>query len=337
MHADASRFSLSELEKYEDGRRDHAELITMSHSLSLIPDFFPVVNMCEKLLSPWGIFGVVDFFLANVGDVVGRNYTAGLHNRHTPWWKRALLLAAAEHDRTGADANRRNYLEYKFGNIVSINTWEFHRRFIPYYAWIGCKRKPNFASFNSVLAETMSKEKLEPSRQIGKHLLHERIRQNMMLELPLPSYTYQNHLWRLPYDEALEAPNSTQLNQTNNRDSQIWYRTRDVSGRPSIPSSSRILALGTDSDTVLSYSKAEPRQLIVIDSTAQNHLLELKLAAHCSLNRTELQELFTTHDKGRFRQLLMEKASPFLSSRTLSWWLLEARRAPRRSINSIVR
>lgn len=181
IHADASQFRLSEWEARESNKRDHAELITMSHALSIMPDFYPVADMCEKMLSPDGIIAVVDFCLANVEDVLSRNYTAGFQNRHSRWLKRAFFLALAEGDRTGADANRQNYLEYKFGNILGLHSWEFHWRFIPYYAWLGCKQRHRSQLYDEVVAQATTEQGLPTSCRIGRRSLYEDVRKNFRL------------------------------------------------------------------------------------------------------------------------------------------------------------
>lgn len=52
-----------------------ADLVTMSYSLSMIPDFYNVVDLMTSLLNPEGIIGICDFYVQSVVDVSNRNYT----------------------------------------------------------------------------------------------------------------------------------------------------------------------------------------------------------------------------------------------------------------------
>jgi hypothetical protein len=58
---DARTFRLPE---HEDRPRigGGADLISMSYSLSMIPDYYSVVDCLSSMLSPLGVFGVCDFY-----------------------------------------------------------------------------------------------------------------------------------------------------------------------------------------------------------------------------------------------------------------------------------
>jgi len=56
-----------------------ADLITMSYSLSMIPDYYPVIDSMSSLLANSGIIGVCDFYVQNKADLQGRNYTGGMN------------------------------------------------------------------------------------------------------------------------------------------------------------------------------------------------------------------------------------------------------------------
>jgi len=55
-----------------------ADLLTMSYSLSMIPDYYPVIDSMASLLANSGIIGVCDFYVQNKVDLQGRNYTGGM-------------------------------------------------------------------------------------------------------------------------------------------------------------------------------------------------------------------------------------------------------------------
>jgi betaine lipid synthase len=75
------------------------DLFTMSYSLSMMPSYAPyrakltryfaVIDKIDKLLSPNGVFGVADFYVAGrhaFADHVDRDY--GVESRHVNWLSR---------------------------------------------------------------------------------------------------------------------------------------------------------------------------------------------------------------------------------------------------------
>lgn len=77
---------------YDDDAADTAgaDLLTMSYSLSMIPEFHPVVDSLATLLAPNGIMGVVDFYVQSKVDFQSRNYTGGVIDRHCMWLSRVF-------------------------------------------------------------------------------------------------------------------------------------------------------------------------------------------------------------------------------------------------------
>ena len=96
-----------------------ADLITMSYSLSMIPDFYSVIDMLTTFLAPSGIIGIVDFYVQSLVDVSARNYVGGTFNRHVNWLGRLFWRAWFDADRVNLDASRRDYVEYRFGTMLS--------------------------------------------------------------------------------------------------------------------------------------------------------------------------------------------------------------------------
>ena len=70
--------------------KTQADLLTMSYSLSMIPEFHPVVDSLASLLAPTGIMGVVDFYVQNKVEFQTRNYTGGIIDRHCMWISRVF-------------------------------------------------------------------------------------------------------------------------------------------------------------------------------------------------------------------------------------------------------
>lgn len=130
-HADATKFVPPE---------GQADLVTMSYSLTMIPDWFLAVDQALRLLKPGGIIGVVDFFVA-------RKYPAdGLS--HHGWSTRTGWPAWFAGDNVFLNPDHIPYLQSHFETLVL----EQRRGKIPYiplarapYYWfIG--RKPSVPS-----------------------------------------------------------------------------------------------------------------------------------------------------------------------------------------------
>jgi len=84
-----------------------AELVTMSYALSMVPEFYPVIDSISSLLSPNGVVGVVDFYVQNQIDFISRNYTGGVIDRHVMWISRVFWRTWFEIDRVNLEAARR--------------------------------------------------------------------------------------------------------------------------------------------------------------------------------------------------------------------------------------
>jgi betaine lipid synthase len=84
-----------------------AELVTMSYALSMIPEFYPVIDSIDSLLSSNGVAGVVDFYVQNQVDFRGRNYIGGAFDRHCMWLSRVFWRTWFEIDRVNLEAARR--------------------------------------------------------------------------------------------------------------------------------------------------------------------------------------------------------------------------------------
>lgn len=111
---DARSFDLSKYEEsytaksYDDEeQKGGVDVLTMSYSLSMIPDYYSVVDSLTSLLSPDGIIGVCDFYVQNQADLQGRNYIGGLMNRHCTWVSRTFWRTWFELDRVNLEGARR--------------------------------------------------------------------------------------------------------------------------------------------------------------------------------------------------------------------------------------
>ena len=108
-HASEKATRLSGIEK-ESG--DSANLITLSYSLSMIPDYYSVVDSIASLLHEDGLLGVVDFYVQSIVETAGRNYTGGSIQRHVNWLGRSFWRAWFDLDRVGLEGAKRVRPDY---------------------------------------------------------------------------------------------------------------------------------------------------------------------------------------------------------------------------------
>ena len=93
--------------KLFDLGKDKADLITMSYSLSMLPNFHVCIDHLASLLDPKGIISVVDFYVQSSIETSGRNYIGGSLQRHVNWIGRTFWRAWFDLDRVGLEGARR--------------------------------------------------------------------------------------------------------------------------------------------------------------------------------------------------------------------------------------
>ncbi|CZR55143.1 related to S-adenosylmethionine:diacylglycerol 3-amino-3-carboxypropyl transferase [Phialocephala subalpina] len=319
-----------------------ADLITMSYSLSMIPDFYSVIDSLTSLLAPGGIIGAVDFYVQSAVDLSFRNYTGGAINRHVNWFGRLFWRAWFDVDRVGLEAGRRDYLEYRFGTVLSTDSRNYLLGSIPYYIWVGCQKKPesaentpnypheivhrlDAAATESPYLSPVNHQK-ELARNVDKSTPPELRSKafdaaiiNLSANLPLPSFFYQNHHWRIYYDDQLKK-------HTQFKNEYIyaftWEDTRVDQRLLKLTSDDVVLAITSAGDNILSYALESPARIHAVDlNPNQNHLLELKVAAFSSLPYSDVWKIFGEGKHPNFRHLLITRLSPHMSSRAFQYWL----------------
>ncbi|OIW22276.1 S-adenosyl-L-methionine-dependent methyltransferase [Coniochaeta ligniaria NRRL 30616] len=328
----------------EHGR---ADLVTMSYSLSMMPDYFSVVDSISSLLSPNGIMGVVDFYAQSKVDYAFRNYTGGVLGRNVSYLARTFWRAWFELDRVSLEPSRRDYLEYRFGTVLSLNERNRSLGSIPYYVWLGCHTKPFSSSslphdiVERIDALATESPLLLPANQSDglSNVLTRAVErtapeirskafdaavQNISAQLPLPSFFYQNHHWRIYYDDQLQK-------HTQFKDEYIyaftWEDARVDERILKLGPDDVVLAITSAGDNILSYARQSPARIHAIDlNPTQNHLLELKVAAYtAALPYDDFWQIFGEGKHPGFRSILVTKLSPHLSSRAFQYWLANSR------------
>lgn len=209
---------------------------------------------------------------------------------------------------------------------------------IPYYIWLGCHKKPFSSSslpheiVERIDALATESPYLGPANQ-GDALTRAIERsapeirskafitavQNLSSNLPLPSFFYQNHHWRIYYDDQLKK--HTQFN-----DEYIyaftWEDTRVDERLLKLGPDDKVLAISSAGDNILSYLTQSPARVHAVDlNPTQNHLLELKAAAYTALPYEDFWKIFGDGKHPEFRKLLVSKLSPHLSGRAFQYWL----------------
>lgn len=287
------------------------------------------------------MLGVIDFYVQSNVDVSFRNYTGGLVNRHVNFLGRTFWRAWFDVDRVGLEPSRRDYLEYRFGTLLNANARNNTLGAIPYYIWIGCHKKP-FASSslpheiveyvdalatespyllpaNAPNALTRAVQRKAP--EIRSKAFDAAVA-NLASNLPLPAFFYQNHHWRVYYDEQLQK--HTQFN-----DEYIyaftWEDSRVDARILNLKPDDVVLAICSAGDNILSYLLQSPARVHAVDlNPAQCHLLELKVAGYHALPYEDFWKIFGEGKHPDFRKLLISRLSPHLSSRAFQYWLKNA-------------
>lgn len=346
------------LSYFTQRRPEHggADLVTMSYSLSMIvsscldrsgrtsanmhhqPDYYSVIDSVTSLLDRNGIYGVVDFYVQNKVDFSFRNFTGGLVDRHVNFLSRAFWRSWFDIDRVALEPGRRDYLEYKYGTILNANCRNRGLGYIPYYIWVGCHKKPFSPSslpheiIERIDALATESPYLLPanqgdalSRAIERSAPEIRSKafitavQNLSANLPLPSFFYQNHHWRIYYDDQLQKHkqfNDEYIYAFTWEDSRVDERILKLGP------DDKVMAISSAGDNIMAYLTQSPARVHAVDlNPTQNHLLELKAASYTALSYEDFWLIFGEGKHPNFREILQTKLSPHLSSRAFQYWL----------------
>lgn len=278
---------------------------------------------------------MVDFYVQSGVDLNFRNYTGGSLSRHVNWFGRMFWRAWFDVDRVGLEAARRDYLEYKFGTVLSADCRNYLLGAIPYYVWLGRQKVPTTAisdSIERIDAQVTESPYLHPinhtnarSEDVEKSMPEIRSKAfdaaviNLSANLPLPSFFYQNHHHRIHYDDHLQKHK-----QFNNEYiyAFTWEDSRVDDRLLKLDTNDVVLAITSAGDNILSYALSSPARIHAVDlNPAQNNLLELKVASLMALPYSDHWKIFGEGRHQDFAHLLITKLSPHLSSRAFQYWL----------------
>ncbi|MDC6270890.1 DUF3419 family protein [Acetobacter pasteurianus] len=321
--ADACDFSIE---------HKQADLITFSYSLSMIPTFNAAIDNAVSKLDKHGIIATVDFGIQSNDTSMGRiNTLGGLVNRNIPWILRNFWRIWFEADRVFLDSARRNYLEYKFGTIKSVNTYNRTLGKIPYYIWVGCDKSRATTIVNRLNCLATESPYLAPSttpikiNSVANHLPvskgHEAAIANLLKNLPFPSMYYQQEVWRVYYDEL-----NPLYEQFKNQYiyAFTWEDPREDHNILKFSSNDTVLAITSAGDNILSYATLPdpPRRIHAVDlNPCQGHLLELKLACFRALPQEQVWKMFGEGCINNFQDILLNNLAPHMSSQAFQYWM----------------
>lgn len=314
-----------------------ADFVSLSYSLSMIPNYFATVDkVCDMLDPKFGITGVVDFYTqsqSNYSTPTKISTLGGELWRHVPWLSRTFWRLWFEFDRVFLDPARRDYLEYRMGTIKSLNQRNNGLGFIPYYIWLGCDKlrahdieyrnqlaveSPVLLAYDRSGGDGLTSSTLEPEstpKSTGLEASIACAQQN----LPFPSFFYQREIWRMFY-----APAPTDVHFSNQFIYAFtWEDPRADQEILNLGSDDVVLAITSAGDNLLAYAALEnpPRRIHGVDmNPCQGHLVELKLAAMKTLDYGKFWEMFGMGRSSTFENDLINKMAPHMSSQAFQWW-----------------
>ncbi|KAI8604163.1 hypothetical protein EDD21DRAFT_397799 [Dissophora ornata] len=278
------------------------DLITMSYSLSMMDNYYAVVDHVHSMLEPKaGIIGVSDFYASNN---VQKASSHGIEDFQCNWWTRNFWQIWFAFDHVHLHASRREYLEHRFDVKKAINGRNhFVIPFfvqIPYYIWGSVPDSPRSVGSSRTLVSSplSSKALLEKQTEIrfGPKLSQ----------------------WRLPYNPTL--PCHTQFRSYIY--AFTWEDPRIDLEVLSVQKDDVMFVITSAGDNALEYAlQGEPSRIHCVDmNPCQNHLLELKLAAIKNLSYSDFWQMFGDGRHSDFRRILVDQLSPSLSSAALQFW-----------------
>ncbi|CAO3702686.1 unnamed protein product [Rhizopus stolonifer] len=303
---DAANFQI------EDRLEGRVGLITVSYALSMMDHFYPVIDRIQSLLAPEGIIGVVDFYVSGRSHAAAETW-APQQNRQCGWFLRHFWQMWFELDHINLAPGRRDYLEYKFGTIKSLNR---RNHFIipyliqmPYYIWLGCSN----ARQQDLSGLAISEDTDSVSSQ-----------RSLVSQSGSGAFSFQNKQWRLDYDPLLAC--HTQFRSYIY--AFTWEDPRVDLEYLNLTKEDTMFVITSAGDNALEYAlKAQPKAIHCVDmNPCQNHLLELKLAGISSLDYHDFWRMFGDGIHPTFFNLLHEKLSPHLSSYAFQYWSLHVDR-----------
>ncbi|KAG1745018.1 uncharacterized protein EDB91DRAFT_1271475 [Suillus paluster] len=335
---DATEFALPEWTRSDP--KGSVSFVTLSYSLSMIPNFYALLDRIDYVLSPeYGLLSVVDFYTSGKQPSLHEKAIGGT-SKECGWLSRWFWQIWFDFDHVSLSPHRRDYLEYKFG---TVKTYNGRNRFvipfivrIPYYIWLGRSRSCDVSRFchafeveggnmigncSPASFTTIKDSEAIPPLEIGEPALKTQASDAdalITVTPPLSSFHYQlGKPWRLPYyEQAVHKEFRTFIYSFTWEDPEVDMKYLDLGPEDSI------LVITSAGDNALHYAiAAQPKRIHCVDmNPCQNHLLELKLACMQTLEYEDFFAMFGDGHHPKFRALLDSKIAPLLSSIAYQFW-----------------
>ncbi|EIW83356.1 hypothetical protein CONPUDRAFT_136405 [Coniophora puteana RWD-64-598 SS2] len=348
---DASEFSLPEWAGSDP--KGSVSFVTISYALSMIPNFYTLLDRVDHVLSPaHGLVGVVDFYTSGRQPSLHERAIGGA-SRECGWLSRWFWQIWFDFDHVSLSPHRRDYLEYKFGTVKAYNG---RNRFvlpfivrIPYYIWLGRSRSCDVSRFChafeveggnmigncspvpfTAVSASPAEEKEIPALEIGEPVMDPEVGGRTVgqativnITPPLSSFHYGiGKPWRLPYyEQPIHKEFRTFIYSFTWEDPMEDMKYLELSKDDSM------LVITSAGDNALHYAiAAQPKRIHCVDmNPCQGHLLELKLAALSALSHDDFFQLFGAGRHPSFRALLDARLAPLLSSTAYQFWRINER------------
>ncbi|KAI8800744.1 hypothetical protein BJ742DRAFT_840202 [Cladochytrium replicatum] len=319
---DAEKFEVPK----DDGDLEIA-LITMSYSLSMIEQFYGIVDQLSTVLSPNGIFGVADFYVSS-------KRSSDPH-RQLSWFMRWFWSIWFDLDNIYLHPCRRDYLEYKFATVKTLSGKNHFVKpvvTIPYYVWIGAQKGSilgdGFALDGPAVGsvevdendETRSVDSDGEDRDdnVVDNKAFQEVEFGAKNNIVDSAHVHgQGMRWRQPFDTKLIPRFSTYIYAF------AWEDPRVDLEFMQMKPTDKMLTITSGGCNILEYLvKVGPARVHAVDlNPCQNNMLELKLAGISSMEYQDFWRLFGEGQIPSFQTLLDTHLSPYLSPHAYQWWV----------------
>ncbi|KAG0241664.1 hypothetical protein B0O80DRAFT_449974 [Mortierella sp. GBAus27b] len=339
-----------------DETKGKIDMVTMSYSLSMMDNYYAVIDHVHNLLdSKTGILGVADFYTSSN---VAKSSSYGIEDYQCNWWTRNFWQIWFSFDHVHLHTSRRDYLEHRF-NVKKVINGRNHFVLpfvvqIPYYIWVGQRKRSDVKKGRFALPKAAG---LPLDGNVDEPTLHQL---NLVDLRPRSMSTDSNSSqgsipdspssigssstlvssgnsgkaliekqteirfgpklsqWRLPYNPTLEC--HTQFRSYIY--AFTWEDPRIDLEVLNLQKDDVMFVITSAGDNALEYAlHGQPSRIHCVDmNPCQNHLLELKLAAIQNLPYSEFWQMFGEGRHADFRRILIDQLSPTLSSPALQFW-----------------
>lgn len=173
----------------------------------------------------------------------------------------------------------QDYLEYRFGTILSLNARcnMFGFR-IPYYVWVGCAKESGSSQLrlqelNAAATESpflsaldLRSKAVEDAQRTStieiRSKAYESAIINLAASLPLPSSWYQTHHWRIYFDDSLHKHRQFKNEYIY---AFTWEDAKVDTRLLKIQEDDVILAITSAGDNILQYALENPKRIHAVD------------------------------------------------------------------------